>query len=460
MYKLTPKQVVGINWLLKEKYTLLGDAVGTGKTATLLHAAFLMQPKRVLVLSSEESLNMTWVDEFKKWFPEIWDQGKVRLIAHHNRKGVLANLYRDRNEWVFCLAPRDYARTYESELSQWPWDIIIVDEAHHFGGYESGRTNGLFNIQKATKPKALWMASANFIRKRSGDAYTFLRLIKPKEFPHQGFTSWAKEYIGEELVVTPCHTIRRIRKMPQDPNKFQEMFAQHMLARPRDDGDYIKANRPSMRVVDMKGQQLLSYNRMRDEWWAELDEERERGAQNPLVRDLFLRQICVSHQLLDPESVLCAGAKIDDVLDIIDSTTEQVFLCSNFAQAIHRLSKKHKWEYFTGQEGDATQAISRWKAGDAQVLAATYGVGGESLNLQNGSVFIGLDYDWKAETYYQAVGRLARKGQTRPVLPYMMMARNSIDDYVLRTNQFKEEVIEASIPPEEISLRYFQERNT
>jgi SNF2 family DNA or RNA helicase len=83
-------------------------------------------------------------------------------------------------------------------------------------------------------------------------------------------------------------------------------------------------------------------------------------------------------------------------------------------------------------------------------------VGGESLNLQNGSIFCALDHDWVPKTYHQAVGRLARKGQTKPVLPYILVANNSIDDYVLRVSNKKEDIIECSMPPEELSMAYYQ----
>jgi SNF2 family DNA or RNA helicase len=83
-------------------------------------------------------------------------------------------------------------------------------------------------------------------------------------------------------------------------------------------------------------------------------------------------------------------------------------------------------------------------------------VGGESLNLQNGSIFCALDHDWVPKTYHQAVGRLARKGQTKPVLPYILVANNSIDDYVLRVSNKKEDIIECSMPPEELSMANYQ----
>lgn len=458
---LTTKQVSGIEWLLTQKRGLLGDDVGCGKTATALHAAQLAKPsKRVLVIASAIALRDTWMSEIGLWLPDQLPY--VVSMKADTRPRTLKALYRGPMgmNWKWCLCPIDYTRTFMTELCQWPWDVIIVDEAHHFGGYSSQRTKGLIEVIKLTNPKYVWLMSADFVRNKATDAYTPLHIARPDIFPHNGFMQWAREYVGMYKQVTPTHVFERIRDKPKDPAKFQEMFSKHILARPRDNNDYAKPEHPVIVRCNMSGRQLDAYNQMKKEWWFEINEDEERGASNALVRDTFLKQICISHHLLMPDESKCDGAKIDSLLEVIGSTTEQVLVCCTYAEPIRRLGELHGWSYFTGDHGDSKKALSDWRGGKTQVLAVTYKVGGESLNLQNGSVFCALDYDWVPKTYHQAVGRLARKGQTKPVLPYILVANNTIDDYVLRVNKDKESIIECSMPTEELSMEYYRSIET
>lgn len=453
---LTQKQVSGVQWLFHERKTLLGDDVGCGKTAVALHAAQLTGPKKVLVIASSVALKDTWEAEIAKWFP--YEVPFIVSMKADTRAKTLRKLYKGPMgmNWRWCFCPTDYTRTFMSELSQWPWDVIIVDEAHHFGNYASQRTKGLIEIVRKSGPRYVWMISADFLRNKATDAYTPLHIVRPDLYPHNGFMRWAKEYVGTYKQVTPTNVYERLRDKPKDPDKFRDMFSKHILARPRDNNDYAKPENPIFVRCDMEGRQLEAYNRMKKEWWFDVNADEEIGAPNALVRDIYLKQLCISHHLLMPNESKCEGAKIDALLDIIDSTTEQVLVCCSFAEPIIRLARLHKWSFFTGLEGDAEQALSDWRGGKTQVLAVTYKVGGESLNLQNGSIFCALDHDWVPKTYHQAVGRLARKGQTKPVLPYILVANNSIDDYVLRVSNKKEDIIECSMPPEELSMAYYQ----
>lgn len=80
---------------------------------------------------------------------------------------------------------------------------------------------------------------------------------------------------------------------------------------------------------------------------------------------------------------------------------------------------------------DTHDAIRRWNAGELELLLAHPGSAGHGLNLQyGGHHMVFLTAPWSLELYEQAIGRLHRGGQTRPVWVYILQTKNTIDSRV------------------------------
>lgn len=67
------------------------------------------------------------------------------------------------------------------------------------------------------------------------------------------------------------------------------------------------------------------------------------------------------------------------------------------------------------------------------ILLSTTSVGGLGLNLTAADVVIMVDHDWNPMKDLQAVDRTHRLGQTRPVHVYRLIARNTLEEQIMRS---------------------------
>ena len=79
------------------------------------------------------------------------------------------------------------------------------------------------------------------------------------------------------------------------------------------------------------------------------------------------------------------------------------------------------------------ETIARWNRGEIKILVAHPASAGHGLNLQDGGalcVWFGLT--WSLELYQQFNARLHRQGQTKPVRIVHIIAKDCIDERVMR----------------------------
>lgn len=113
----------------------------------------------------------------------------------------------------------------------------------------------------------------------------------------------------------------------------------------------------------------------------------------------------------------------DDALIIMD---ESVFFLDIIEIALSNMFDPIQCFRYDGRDHEAKRAIILDKFREtpgAKVLLASRGTGGVGLNLQHANVLIICGPWWKQPWQDQAVGRIYRAGQARPVFVYMIEAR-------------------------------------
>src|SRR5262249_52262774 len=71
------------------------------------------------------------------------------------------------------------------------------------------------------------------------------------------------------------------------------------------------------------------------------------------------------------------------------------------------------------------------------VLALQFEVGGQGLNLPEASVVVLMEPQYKPTTEWQAVGRVYRMGQTRPVVVHRLVAEQTVEARIVERTGFK-----------------------
>ena len=153
----------------------------------------------------------------------------------------------------------------------------------------------------------------------------------------------------------------------------------------------------------------------------------------------LLRQLSLHPGLVedDHDAVPCAklGALVEQLGDIVGGG-HRALVFSQFtgflAKARERLDAEGiGYCYLDGRTRRRDRVLERFKDGDDPVFLISLKAGGFGLNLTEADYCFLLDPWWNPATEAQAIDRTHRIGQTRPVMVYRMIARNTIEEKVV-----------------------------
>jgi SNF2 family DNA or RNA helicase len=153
----------------------------------------------------------------------------------------------------------------------------------------------------------------------------------------------------------------------------------------------------------------------------------------------LLRQLSLHPGLVDAdhEAVPCAklGALVEHLGDVVGGG-HRALVFSQFTGFLAKVRERLDEEgigycYLDGRTRRRERVLERFKAGGDPVFLISLKAGGVGLNLTEADYCFLLDPWWNPATEAQAIDRTHRIGQTRPVMVYRMIARDTIEEKVV-----------------------------
>ncbi len=153
---------------------------------------------------------------------------------------------------------------------------------------------------------------------------------------------------------------------------------------------------------------------------------------------LRLRQICCHPGLVHPDSNQ-AGAKLEALVETLEPLLEEgekVLVFSQFVGLLTRLKpalEARGWKqwYLAGEtenRGDLVKEFQTHEGGGVFLISLK--AGGAGLNLTAASYVILFDPWWNPAVENQAIDRTHRIGQTRKILAYRILIKDSIEEKI------------------------------
>jgi superfamily II DNA or RNA helicase len=162
----------------------------------------------------------------------------------------------------------------------------------------------------------------------------------------------------------------------------------------------------------------------------------------------LLRQASLDVALVDEQHRAVPSTKLDlleEQLTDIVAEGHRTLVFSQFTRFLG--SARDRLEqagiacaYLDGSTRDRKRVVEEFKTGAAPVFLISLKAGGFGLNLTEADYCILLDPWWNPATEAQAVDRAHRIGQTRNVMVYRLVARNTIEEKVMALQARKAEL--------------------
>ncbi|MDD3797182.1 MAG: C-terminal helicase domain-containing protein, partial [Lachnospiraceae bacterium] len=148
-------------------------------------------------------------------------------------------------------------------------------------------------------------------------------------------------------------------------------------------------------------------------------------------------------------------AKVEACVELVQSAIDgghRILLFSQFTSMLEILQRRldqEKINYFkiigdTPKE-QRIQLVNRFNQGLVPVFLISLKAGGVGLNLTGADVVIHYDPWWNLAAQNQATDRAHRIGQTRKVTVYRLIAKNTIEEKILKLQETKRDLADQVI---------------
>lgn len=430
--KLRNYQVEGFNWLNEianlKVGGILADEMGLGKTIQII--AFLLSQKgKKSIVITPTSLIYNWRDEFNKFAPSL----KVGII-HGDKKSRSVMMEKEFDVIVttYGLIKNDYEYYKEKEF-----DFCIIDEAQNIKNSKAQNTKYV----KAIKASCRIALSGTPMENNLMELWSIFDYIMPGYLLSEA--KFKEKYLKEDMydelkeLIKPF-ILRRLKKDVIDelPNKIEKKF-----------------------MVEMKENQKAVYQ----SYIKEVRQKLYSGEDNKITVFSYLtklRQLCLDPSLILDDYV-GRSAKIEAALNIVNMAiveNRKVLIFSQFTSVLQKLgselSEKNIGYLYLDGSTKANKRVEMVKefneSEDLKIFLISLKAGGTGLNLTSSDLVLHFDPWWNPAIEDQATDRAHRIGQQNIVEVIKLIAKDSVEENIIRLQEDKRELINKVISGEEI----------
>lgn len=463
-------QTDAIRKLINMKNFLLADDMGLGKSLQSLTVHCIdvkMGKAETCLIVCPVTLRDNWAEEIQKFTripyllfgeePHPTRKGETRKITGQKRHQQLLDWMNHQHGPRFLIVNYEQLTSaiHQDTFKKFTFDTVIYDEAHYLKNPDSKRTKASLDIQKN---RAMLLTGTPMLN-QVNELWTLLHMIDPERFPK--YWSFVNRYCvfggyeGRQIVGT------------KNEKELVTVLGQVMIRRMKD--QVLDRDKPTYTqlYVGLSPEQQRLYDSVADELilppgvqagLAVPAGEEEIG--NALTKFLRLKQICGTPYAIDP-SYPDSSFKLDRAVEIVKEFAdrdEKIVVFTQFRGVLDafskRLAKAGAGPTFQ-LHGDVPQKerqplVGKWgRVSGAATMACMTQVAGVGLNMVAASTVQFIDKLFVPGLNKQAVDRVDRIGQEKPVQVFELIARGTVEqrveDILKDKTKVNEEIVEGSV---------------
>ncbi len=424
----------------------LADDMGLGKTVQALallasraHPARARRPSLVVV---PRSLVFNWKQEAARFTPQL-------RVLDHTGVGRAAPGEHFR-EYDVVLTTYGTLRRDAAALAAVEFDYIVLDEAPAIknAGTQTARA------ARALRGAHRLALSGTPVENHLGELWSLFEFLNPGMLGAASVFRLAGAGAREPSPETRALLARALRPFILRRTKEQVL---RELPPKSEQTLYCELDAPQRAV----------YDELRDHYRRTLlarvaREGLNRATLQVLEALLRLRQAACHPGLIDRSLRDEPSAKLEVLLPRLAEVAEgghKALVFSQFTSLLgivrDRLDRAGvPYEYLDGRTRDRAARVRRFEEdGACRLFLVSLKAGGLGLNLTAADYVFLLDPWWNPAAEAQAIDRTHRIGQTRPVLAYRLIARDTVEEKVLALQETKRELARAIITQDNSLVR-------
>ncbi|WP_315113667.1 DEAD/DEAH box helicase [Clostridium intestinale] len=421
-------QKVGYRWMKSLEYLsfggVLGDEMGLGKTLQAI--TFILSNKNTKTLIvAPTSLIYNWRDEFNKFAPQL----KLEILSGlpEERENKLNNI----EDVDVIITSYGTLRRDIQLYKEKKFNYFIIDEAQNIKNASSLSAKCVKEIK----------ADLRFALTGTPMENSLVELWSIFDFLMPGYLYSEEKF--KELFDKDEESIKKL-SMYIKPFILRRKKKDVILELP----DKIEKNI----IVDMKDEQKKVYKAYVDDIREKMEEEIDRSGISVKLLSYLTRIRQIS---LDPSLIMAdydgGSGKLEALLEIVQQSIEEghkILVFSQFTSMLKIISKelkenKIKHYYLDGamKAKDRIDTVTKFNEDDTPVFLISLKAGGTGLNLTGADLVIHFDPWWNPAVEDQATDRAHRFGQKNIVEVIKLIAKDSVEEKIVRLQENKKELI-------------------
>jgi superfamily II DNA or RNA helicase len=427
---LRPYQLAGFNWLAYLYEVGLGgilaDDMGLGKTiqalALMCHVRAGGASAAPFLVVAPTSVVGNWDAECRRFAPGLRPVVISETTARRGLPVADAVAGADVVVTSYSLFRLDY-----DEYAGVAWAALFLDEAQ----MAKNRTSQAFQRAKLLPVPCKVAMTGTPIENNLMELWSLLAITAPGLFPSpERFTEYYRHPIERRGDAERLELLRRrIRPL--------------MLRRTKEE---VAADLPDKQEQVLELDLLPRHHRLYQTYLAR-ERQKVLGLLGDVQKHRFeilksltvLRQVSLAGSLVDERHSRVPATKLDaleELLAEIVADGHRALVFSQFTGFLGLARRRIEAAgidtcYLDGRTKKRQEVIERFRSGDAPVFLISLKAGGFGLNLTEADYCIILDPWWNPATEAQAVDRAHRIGQTKKVMVYRLVAKDTIEEKVM-----------------------------
>jgi SWI/SNF-related matrix-associated actin-dependent regulator of chromatin subfamily A member 5 len=449
--KLTNYQLDGLNWIIslyeRGLNGILADEMGLGKTIqSIAFLAYLKQFQKkngYFLVVVPKSTMPNWSRECKLWCPRL--NAIVLNPVKEEREETLALISEHKFEVV--ITSYEGVNICINKLKKIKWEVLIIDEAHRIKNENAILSKNVRLLQS----KFRLLVTGTPLQNNLHELWSLLNFLLPDIFSSSSdFDEWFNMGGGDNNNKT-TEGVKENMEDAEDKNA--EIVQQlHKILKPfllRRTKSEVEKTLPPKKEIHIKvGLTELQKDIYKNLLTRSLLQTESKTIYKNII--MQLRKACNHPYLFEgiekpnppPNHLVIYSSK----MRILDKLCNKLFGKSQiliFSQMTRMLDiledycNERRYQYCRIDGDTSLEARERMiteftqKNSSKFIFLLSTRAGGLGLNLMTSDTVILYDSDWNPQVDLQAMDRVHRIGQTKPVLIYRLLCENTIEEKIL-----------------------------
>jgi SWI/SNF-related matrix-associated actin-dependent regulator of chromatin subfamily A member 5 len=439
--KLNDYQMDGLNWLISLYETglngILADEMGLGKTIqSIAFLSYLKQYKKKngnFIIAVPKSTMPNWCKELKLWCPSM--NVVVLNPVKEEREETLKKIAKHKFEVV--VTSYEGINICIQKLKKIKWECLIIDEAHRIKNENALLSKNV----RALESKFRLLVTGTPLQNNLHELWALLNFLLPDLFSSsEDFDQWFG--LGNEG--NEDYQEERNAEIVQQLHKILKPF---LLRRTKNE---VEKTLPPKKEIHVK----IGLNEIQKNLYKKLLANNVISDSKTIYRNIImqLRKVCNHPYLFEgieddtlPElgdHIVTSSSKmriLDKLLQKLKNKS-QVLIFSQMTRQLDILEDYCVYKGYTTCriDGDTSLEDREYQIAEFTkpgsnifIFLLSSRAGGLGINLMSADTVVLYDSDWNPQVDLQAMDRVHRIGQTKPVLIYRFICENTIEEKII-----------------------------